>query len=214
MLCSLSYDMSPVIMLWTCWWWWFSKVWLSSEWIPECGVRVLLPSQNLDYCNRCCGRLSRSYPSGLKHSFPRFWVHWLLIVHISILLLELLLARERCFTWSSTPSPRSSSHPIIGQCWVESPGPHASILDNSKKHPNYRDHCGGGQSFCCNCNNTSVHLLFQKALPSKPLVWKIPYQSISYQLGWNLTQYTTHTVTVTWVGEDPLIYSLSLQCYI
>lgn len=71
--CSLSHDMSPVITLWTCWWWWFSKAWLSSDWIPEwpCGIRLLFPSQNLDYCNRHCDRGSRSSPSGPKHSFPQ-----------------------------------------------------------------------------------------------------------------------------------------------
>lgn len=82
----------------------------------------------------------------------RFWGHRLLRIHIWIFQ-TLFLARKSCPTLCSTPSFRCSPHLVIGQCMVNRPGSHASILDNGKGHPSSRASYGIGWSFCCNCNN-------------------------------------------------------------
>ena len=155
-----------VTQLWKYGWWQFSEGWLNSVWILEWPrrIRLLLPFQNLNYCNESCGGLPTFSLSGLKHSFPQ--ILGILAAENSHLDFSgISSGRESCPTLSSPPSSSGSSHPVIGGCVVKRCGPHDSILDNCKGHLSSRASCGSGWSFCCKCNNPSASCSSQKHTP-------------------------------------------------
>lgn len=205
-----------VVMTWTQTLWWPSfghvadgdslrvtKQWFGS-WMTT-WIRLLHSSWNLAYCNEYwvgCLDLPFQPEALIIPDSGNISCCWFIFV----LVFRNALGQRELPTWSSVPPPRGSLCPMIGQCWVERSVPHPC------PKPNPCINCGQlwkvsqlqstlcGWSFCCNHKNSSPQLLFQKMLSRKPLAC---VSLLVYFLG-NPTQYTTHTVTVTWVGEKPL----------